>query len=107
MKRSEKIDMFTGVISSGNTPALGPVAEELSLLTIFVDGCTDFLWDKAVPTPRYTFRITNIQSADGVTCAVAAAQTCPTAKNITHGHPDYSYGRNAFDHFMVPSNKLV
>src|SRR5437016_2869086 len=38
MKLSEKIDMFTGVISSGNTPALGPVAEELGLLTIFVDG---------------------------------------------------------------------
>src|SRR5215467_2192201 len=41
MKLSENIDMFTGVISSGNTPALGPVAEELGVLTIFVDGCTD------------------------------------------------------------------
>src|SRR5229473_2711293 len=107
MKLSEKIDMFTGVISSGNTPALGPVAEELSLLTIFVDGCTDFLWDKAVPNPQYTFRITNIQSADGVTCAVAAAQTWPTAKKIAHVHPDYSYGRNAFDHFMVAYKKAL
>ena len=71
MKLSEKIDLFTGVISSGNTPALGPVAEELKLLTIFVDGCTDFLFDKAVPNPHYIFRITNIQSADGVTCALA------------------------------------
>src|SRR5262249_239600 len=34
MKLSEKIDMFTGVISSGNSPALGPVAEELGVLTI-------------------------------------------------------------------------
>ena len=31
MKLSAKIDLFTGVISSGNTPALGPVAEELKL----------------------------------------------------------------------------
>ena len=107
MKLSEKIDMFTGVISSGNTPALGPVAEELGLLTIFVDGCTDFLWDKAVPNPKFTFRITNIQSADGVTCAVAAAQTWPTAKKIAHIHPDYSYGRNAFDHFMIAYKKMV
>ena len=107
MKLSEKIDVFTGIISSGNTPALGPVAEELGLLTIFVDGCTDFLFDKAVPNPKYTFRITNIQSADGVTCAVAAAQTWPTAKKIAHIHPDYSYGRNAFDHFMVAYKKLV
>jgi branched-chain amino acid transport system substrate-binding protein len=33
MKLSEKIDLFTGVISSGNTPALGPEAESLKLLT--------------------------------------------------------------------------
>ena len=80
MKLSEKIDFFTGIISSGNTPALGPVAEELKVLTIFVDGCTDFLFDKAVPNPHYIFRITNIQSADGVTCALAIAQTWPTVQ---------------------------
>src|SRR6516162_5992055 len=72
MKLSEKIDMFTGVISSGNTPALGPVAEELGVLTIFTDGCTDFLFDKADPNPKYVFRITNIQSADGITAAIGA-----------------------------------
>ena len=73
MKLDGKIDLFTGIISSANTPALGPVAEELSLLTIFTDGCTDFLFDKAVPKPKYTFRITNIQSADGITAAVGVA----------------------------------
>src|SRR5215218_2250238 len=71
MKLSTDIDFFTGVISSGDNPALGPVAEELQLPTIFTDGCTDFLFEKAVPNPQYIFRITNIQSADGVTCAVA------------------------------------
>ena len=60
-----------------------------------------------MPNPKYIFRITNIQSADGVTCAVAAAQTWPTAKKIAHIHPDYSYGRNAFDHFMIAYKKLV
>src|SRR3989475_6658705 len=39
LKLSEKIDFFCGITSSGNTPALGPVAEELKTLTIFVDGC--------------------------------------------------------------------
>jgi len=32
--------------------------EELKLLTIFTDGCTDFLFDRAVPEPKYIFRIT-------------------------------------------------
>src|SRR3972149_11176260 len=107
MKLSEGIDLFTGVISSGNTPALGPVAEELKLLTIFVDGCTDFLFDKAVPNPHYIFRVTNIQSADGATCALAAVQAWPDVKRIAHIHPDYSYGRNAFDHFGIVMKKML
>jgi branched-chain amino acid transport system substrate-binding protein len=107
LKLQEKIDFFCGITSSGNTPALGPVAEELKVLTIFVDGCTDFLFDKAVPNPHYIFRITNIQSADGATCALAVAQTWPDVKKIAHIHPDYSYGRNAFDHFTVIMKKLM
>src|SRR5438067_12535120 len=107
LKLSEKIDFFCGVISSGNTPALGPVAEELKVLTVFTDGCTDFLFDKAVPNPHYIFRITNIQSADGATCALAVAMTWPDVKKVAHIHPDYSYGRNAFDHFNVIMKKLM
>ena len=107
MKLSEKIDMFTGVISSGNTPALGPVAEELGLLTLFNDGCTDFLFDKAVPNPKYVFRVTNIQSADGITSAVAAARAWPEAKRVASIQPDYSYGRNVHEHFMLAYQKLV
>src|SRR5207244_1723344 len=92
---------------SGNTPALGPAAEELKLLTIFIDGCTDFLFDKAVPNPRYVFRITNIQSADGSTCALAVAMTWPDVKKVAHIHPDYAYGRNCFDHFSIVTKKLM
>ena len=107
MKLSENIDLFTGVISSGNTPALGPVAEELQVLTMFNDGCTDFLFDKAVPKPKYTFRVTNIQSADGVTSAVGAAKAWPNAKRVGSIQPDYSYGRNVHEHFMLAYQKLV
>jgi len=107
LKLQEKIDFFCGITSSGNTPALGPVAEELKVLTIFVDGCTDFLFDKAVPNPHYIFRITNIQSADGATAAIAAAKTWPDVKRIAHIHPDYSYGRNAYDHYSIVTKKLL
>jgi branched-chain amino acid transport system substrate-binding protein len=107
MKLSEKIDCFTGVISSGNTPALGPVAEEVKCLTLFTDGCTDFLFEKAVPNPHYVFRLTNIQSADGAMAAIASAQAWPEVRKIAHLHPDYSYGRNAFDHFNIVLKKLT
>ena len=107
MKLSEKIDLFTGIISSGNTPALGPVAEELGVLTMFNDGCTDFLFDKAVPKPHYVFRVTNIQSADGITSAVGAAKAWPNAKKVASIQPDYSYGRNVHEHFMLAFQALV
>lgn len=107
MKLSENIDVFTGIISSGNTPALGPVAEELKLLTLFTDGCTDFLFDKAVTNPHFIFRMTNIQSADGATAAIGAVKRWKNPKKIAHIHPDYSYGRNAFDHFNIVMEKLV
>src|SRR5258708_11740144 len=35
LKLSDEIDMFLRITSLRNTPALGPVAEELKLLTIF------------------------------------------------------------------------
>src|SRR6202162_224105 len=107
MKLDGKIDLFTGIISSANTPALGPVAEELSLLTIFTDGCTDFLFDKAVPNPKFVFRITNIQSADGITAAIGAAQAWPNVRKIAHIHPDYAYGRNAAEPFTLALERLL
>jgi branched-chain amino acid transport system substrate-binding protein len=107
LKLSEKIDMFMGILSSGNTPALGPIAEELKLLTIFVDGTSDFLFDKAVPHPRYIFRINNLTSVEGATCGVAVAMSWPDVKRVAHIHPDYAYGRNIFDHFNVVAKKLM
>src|SRR6266478_7179912 len=107
MKLDAKIDMFTGVISSGTSPAVGPVSEELGLLTILTDGCTDFLFDKAIPYPKYVFRITNIQSSDGITAAIGVAQTWPHVRKIAHIHPDYAYGRNAYEHFTLALERLV
>src|SRR5215831_18255851 len=107
MKLDAKIDFFTGVISSGTSPAVGPVAEELGVLTVLTDGCTDFLFDKAIPNPKYVFRVTNIQSADGITAAVGVAQTWPQVRKIAHVHPDYAYGRNASEHFTLALERLL
>ena len=50
MRLSQKIDLFTGVISSGNTPALDRSPRELGVLTMFNDGCTDFLSTRQCPS---------------------------------------------------------
>jgi branched-chain amino acid transport system substrate-binding protein len=60
-----------------------------------------------VPDPHYIFRLTNIQSADGAMAAIGAVSAWPEVRKIAHIHPDYSYGRNAFDHFNVVMKKLT
>ncbi len=107
MKLSENIDLLSGVISSGTSPALAPVAEELGFLTLLTDGCTDYVFDRADTHPKYVFRITNIQSADGMTCASAVSQTWPHIKKIAHLHPDYAYGHNAYLHFNLAMDHML
>ncbi|HRO24372.1 MAG TPA: ABC transporter substrate-binding protein, partial [Promineifilum sp.] len=106
MKLSEKIDWFTGVISAGDTVALGPVAEELEIPTIFTDGCTDHLFEVVDKKPKFVFRVTNILSSDSVACMIAASRTWPNMKRIAHIHPDYAFGRTQFAHAKLVSEKL-
>ena len=47
-----------------------------------------------MPKPKYVFRLTNIQSADGITAAIGAAQGVAAGPSSRPIHPDYSYGRN-------------
>jgi branched-chain amino acid transport system substrate-binding protein len=107
MKLSEGIEWLTGVISAGDTVALGPVAEELQLPTIFTDGCTDHLFDHVIKEPKYVFRVTNILSADAVSAMIAAADEWPNAKRIAHIHPDYNFGRTQYDHYKIAAEKLL
>jgi branched-chain amino acid transport system substrate-binding protein len=107
MKLSEKIDYFSGIIAAHNQLAVGPVVEELKLLTIMTEGCIDRLFEVEVPNPRYLFGMTNILSADGVTTALAVAKAWPDVKRIAVVHPDYAFGRWFQLHFDAAREKLL
>jgi branched-chain amino acid transport system substrate-binding protein len=107
MKLSEGIDYFSGIIAAHNQLAVGPVVEELKLLTIMTEGCIDRLFEVEVPNPRYLFGMTNILSADGVTTAIAVARTWPDVRRIAVVHPDYAFGRWFQMHFEAAREKLL
>jgi branched-chain amino acid transport system substrate-binding protein len=107
LKRAARIDAFAGVAASLNATALAPVAEEFKILTLLVDGATDTLFESVVPRAKYVFRVSNLQSADGVACAVTVAKVWPDIRRITFLNPDYAYGRNVFEHFHVAIKKLL
>jgi branched-chain amino acid transport system substrate-binding protein len=109
----DKIDYYFGLISSGNTPAVGPEAEQNRILTIFTDGCTDILFEQAVPNPKYVFRITNIQSSDAFTAAAGGVRilfdtgAVPKNAKVAGIHPDYAYGRLIHDFGTTMLKKMV
>ncbi len=107
MKLSERIDYFSGIIAAHNQLAVGPIVEELKLLTIMTEGCIDKLFEVEVPNPRYLFGMTNILSADGVTTALAVARAWPDVKRIAVIHPDYAFGRWFQLHFEAARQKLL
>src|ERR687891_2186541 len=107
MKLSERIDYFSGVIAAHNQLAVGPVVEELKLLTIMTEGCIDKLFEVEVPNPHYLFGMTNILSADGVTTALAVAKAWPDVKRIAVVNPDYAFGRWFQLHFDAAREKLL
>jgi branched-chain amino acid transport system substrate-binding protein len=107
MKLVEKIDYFSGVIAAHNQLAVGPVVEEMKLLTIMTEGCIDKLFEVEVPNPHYLFGMTNILSADGVTTALAVAKAWPDVKRIAVVNPDYAFGRWFQLHFDAAREKLL
>src|SRR3989449_1201566 len=107
MKLVEKIDYFSGVIAAHNQLAVGPVVEELKLLTIMTEGCIDKLFEVEVPNPHYLFGMTNILSADGVTTALAIAKAWPDVKRIAVINPDYAFGRWFQLHFDAAGERLL
>ena len=108
MKLSENIDLFTGVISSGNTPALGPgrrgaeapddLRGRLHRLPVRQGGAEPplHLPDHQHPVGRRG----DLRRRD-------RARRGASAKKIAHIHPDYSYGRNAFAHLNIAMKKLM
>src|SRR5207302_1677246 len=45
--------------------------------------------------------------AAGITAAIGTAQTWPNVRKIANIHPDYSYGRNASEHFTLAIERLL
>ena len=85
---------------------MAPVAEELEVPSLLVDGCTDALFEKEVTRPKNTFRITNLNSADAISGMIMAARAWPEVKRISHIHPDFAFGRFGFIHSKIAGEKL-
>ena len=95
----EKVDAVVGYTSSANCLAIGPVAEELQILTVIhVCGTRRLTEGKK---SKYVFRTSNHQVADSVMAARYVLATKPDLKTVAGANEDYAWGRDSWDDFKA------
>lgn len=97
----ERVDMVSGVISTGVGLAIGSAAEELKTIWLAWDGTTQKGVDESMPKVRYSFRSTD-NEAEAVGASILTAKHFKGQfKTIAGINPDYSYGRNNWEAFQA------
>lgn len=97
----ERVDMVSGVISTGVGLAIGGAAEELKTIWLAWDGTTQKGVDESMPKVRYSFRSTD-NEAEAVGASILTAKHFKGQfKTIAGINPDYSYGRNNWEAFQA------
>jgi branched-chain amino acid transport system substrate-binding protein len=102
----DKVDCVQGVISSGVSLAMGPVAEEMKALTLFWDGTTQDGVKETMPKPRYIFRSTDNECEAVMASLLVVKHWKGQFKTVAGINPDYSYGRNNFAAFQALLKKF-
>jgi branched-chain amino acid transport system substrate-binding protein len=95
-----KVDVITGVISTGVSLAIGPVAEELKAIWISWDGTTQKGVEETMPNPRYSFRSTDNECEAVMASLLVAKNWKGKIKTVAGINPDYSYGRDNWQAFL-------
>src|SRR6201746_1676679 len=95
----EKVDAIHGLISTGVSLGVAPVAEEEQALTVMWDGTTQDGVKEMMPTSKYVFRSTDNECEWGRGSLLAIKYFKGKFKRVAGINPDYSYGRNNWEAF--------
>ncbi|MEO8303302.1 MAG: ABC transporter substrate-binding protein [Betaproteobacteria bacterium] len=102
----DKVDCVQGIVSSGVSLAMGPVAEDMKATVIFWDGTTQDGVKETMPNPRYVFRSTDNECEAVMGSLLAVKHWKGKFKTVAGINPDYSYGRNNFAAFQALLKKF-
>ena len=102
----DKVDCVQGIVSSGVSLAMGPVAEDMKATIIFWDGTTQDGVKETMPNPRYVFRSTDNECEAVMGSLLAVKHWKGKFKTVAGINPDYSYGRNNFAAFQALLKKF-
>src|SRR5207247_1993851 len=101
----DKVEVVIGGISTGVTPALGPVAEEMDTPWLSWDGTTQKGVEETMPNPKWAFK-----SVDNEVEAIVAGQLTPKyfkgVQTIAGIGNDYSYGHDCWETYQAVLKKM-
>ena len=101
----QKVDVVTGVISTGVGLAIGPAAEEEKRLLLMWDGTTQKGVEETMPKPRYAFRSVDNEAEAVMASILTARQLKGKVKTVAGINNDYSYGRDNWAAFLAIMKK--
>lgn len=96
----KKVDVITGLMSTGNGLAVGPLAEELGQLWLSWDGTTQKGVEETMPKTKFAFRSID-NEAEAIGGAILTAKFFPKIRTIAGINNDYSYGRDCWEAFQT------
>jgi branched-chain amino acid transport system substrate-binding protein len=102
----QKVDVVTGVVSTGVGLAIGPAAEEEKRLLLMWDGTTQRGVEETIPRPRYAFRSVDNEAEAVMASIIAARRYKGKIKTVAGINNDYSYGRDNWAAFLAIMKKF-
>ena len=96
----DKVDCVQGIISTGVSLAVAPVAEEERKLLMLWDGTTQDGVKEVMPNARYTFKSTDNECEAIMASLLSIKYFKGKLRRIAGVNPDYSYGRNSWETFV-------
>src|SRR6201991_1322025 len=102
----EKVEAVHGLLSTGVSLGVAPVAEEEQALLVMWDGTTQDGVKEMMPNPKYVFRSTDNECEAVMGSLLAIKHFKGKFKTVAGINPDYSYGRNNFAAFQALLKKF-
>jgi branched-chain amino acid transport system substrate-binding protein len=93
-----KVDVVSGIMSTGNGQAIGQEAEALKQLWLSWDGTTQKGVAEGQPVANYAFRSLD-NEVEAVASAILTAKVFPKVKKVAGINNDYSYGRDCYEQY--------
>jgi branched-chain amino acid transport system substrate-binding protein len=101
----DRVDVVVGLVSTGVSLAVAPVAEELGMPLLLWDGTTQQGIEETMPNPRWVFRSTD-NEVEAIGGAILTARYFKDVKTVAGINNDYSYGHDCWQTFLAVLKRL-